>query len=68
MKYLVEYDDITGNIQDTTGMLLVIAPIGFAIKAFDKPEKTSDIDKLIKLKGAGFTAEEIIMLLVSNDE
>lgn len=71
MKYLVEYDDTTGYINDAVDFNLVVTTTCMPITPFKLPKSDSnntDIDKLIKLKGAGFTAEEIVMLLATVDE
>jgi len=67
MKILVEYDDATGNIVDGTGTLITCVASAVLYTPVTPP-KSGDVDKLIRLKGAGFTAEEIIMLLASADE
>lgn len=57
MKYL-EYNESTGNIYDSNKLLVCNMPgfTGIEIK------ESSDVDNLIKLKNARFTAEEIIQI------
>lgn len=57
MKYL-EYNESTGEIKDSTGNFVTTLTgfSGIEIK------ESNDVDNLIKLKNAGFTAEEIIQI------
>ena len=56
-KYL-KYDEISGQITDANGSFLHTATgfIGIEIDA----ESISSVDEMIKLKNAGFTAQDII--------
>jgi len=54
----LNYDPATGNITDGKGTMVTNMP-GFVPVAV---EEKSGVDDLIKLKNAGFTAEEIIAL------
>lgn len=57
MKYL-EYDELTGDIRDATGLLVTTM---HSFKGIEIKESSS-VDDLCKLKNAGFTAEEMIDL------
>jgi len=56
-KYL-RFDESTGNITDANGMFVYCAPFN-TFKALEI-SKSSNVDDLIKLKNAGFTASEIV--------
>ncbi len=62
MKYL-NYDQITGNITDNNGALVAVFT-GFV--PVEVESKTSTVDDIIKLKNAGFTAEDIIAIKKAN--
>lgn len=57
MKYL-EYDEITGIIKDGGG-LTVTTSLGYSGIEIEK-ETISTTEEMIKLKNAGFTAQDII--------
>jgi hypothetical protein len=57
-KQYLEYDPTVGTIVDSTGTLVYTMPGFSAIQL----EDNSTIDDVIKLKNAGFTAEEIIAM------
>lgn len=58
MKYL-KFDESTGNIYDAAGAIVSCVPVG-CYKGIEHKEDQSMIDGLIKLKNAGFSAQEII--------
>ena len=57
MKYL-KYEPSTGNITDANGTLVSTMPGFIPIEV----EQSTGVDDIIKLKNAGFTAEEIIAI------
>lgn len=60
MKAIFEYDRNTGMVTDSVGITFCM--LGFVPFEDDDASKTTDIDGMIKLKNAGFTAEEIIAM------
>ena len=58
-KYYLEYDPASGVILDNTGCLVSTNP-GF--KPVQLETNGGGTENIIKLKDAGFTAEEIIQL------
>lgn len=59
MKVIFEYNSGTGEIKDSAGVsIFMIGMTPFTSE--DKEAQSTDIDGMIKLKNAGFTAEEII--------
>lgn len=62
MKAIFEYEKVSGAITDSTGIVVYMA----GMIPFEDEEKeasqSNDIDGMIKLKNAGFTAEEIIAM------
>ena len=65
MKSLVFYDKETGNVEDCNGMYIATGPIGMHV-ATSSPglndKNPSNVEAIIKLKSAGFTAEDIIKM------
>lgn len=64
MKYLVEYDSVTGNITDSKGFILIGAGVGMIVEPF-KPQTEqpkTNIDDIIKLKASGFTADDVVKM------
>jgi len=62
-KAYLQYDVGTGQILDAGGVL-VSTLMGFSPVYID--EKSSGVDDIIKLKNAGFTAEDIIAIKKAN--
>ena len=63
-QYL-RYNPVNGDIYDKNNAL-VTSMLGYdPIEIDSKPESTS-IDNMIKLKNAGFTAEEVINITKAN--
>lgn len=60
----LKYDTITGNIYDAKGAL-VTTVVGFTPIEIEGTKSTT-IDDMIKLKNAGFTAEEVIAIQKAN--
>ena len=60
MKVIVEYNAVTGEIKDAAGGAVFLC----GMIPFDEIEQAqvNDIDGMIKLKNAGFTADEIIAM------
>lgn len=58
-KHYLEYDPVSGNITDDNGSLIASHPAFIPVKVETGSDGTENI---IKLKDAGFTAEEIILL------
>ena len=61
MKVIIEYDPVTGQLSDKNGVMIATwmglqaddaAVVGTAV----------DTEKLVKLKNAGFTADELVEL------
>ena len=58
MKVVVEYNAETGEIKDAVGMYVGSF---FGLESFEIP-KESNVRDLIKLKEAGFTAEDLVQM------
>ena len=58
MKIIVDYDKETGNVVFEDGFLFAIGNYNVDYKE----ASSGDVDKLVKLKNAGFTVDEIIEL------
>ena len=59
MKALFKYNSATGEIEDCNGLSAFMT----GMVPFDNEEnQVTDIDGMIKLKNAGFTADEIIAM------
>lgn len=58
-KIVIEYDETTGNMVDASGMC-----IGnwTEVKPFDEIDRQSTVRDLIKLKDAGFSADDIVTM------
>ena len=56
MKVILNYDELTGNITDSKGVYLFM----YGGLSYDSVDDMTSIDEMIKLKNAGFTAQEII--------
>lgn len=64
-QYL-RYNPVNGDIYDKNNALVTTSMLGYdPIEIDSKPESTS-IDNMIKLKNAGFTAEEVINITKAN--
>jgi hypothetical protein len=59
MKIQLDYDEVTGNVSCETGF---IASFPHLSQYEVKQESASNVSDLVKLKDAGFSAEEIIFL------
>jgi hypothetical protein len=60
MRFTVDYNKDTGELRDANGFLLNIGP-GLEIASFED-EKKESTSNLVKLKDAGFTADEIMQM------
>lgn len=60
-KIVLEYDDSTGFVYDSTGLYI---GTNLSLKPFDATDEKASvpIDDLVKLRNAGFTTDEIIEL------
>lgn len=69
MNIQLMYDPITGNITDSTGMFVAtflgLTHCEVQEPNFEASSSNNEVDSIIKLKSAGFTAEEIIKLNAS---
>jgi len=61
MKYL-NYDQVNGHVTDKSGALIITYVGAIPVEI----EKSSTVDDIIKLKNAGFTAEDIIAIKKAN--
>jgi len=61
MKYL-NYDQTSGQVTDKSGTLITTYIGATPVEI----EKSSTVDDIIKLKNAGFTAEDIIAIKKAN--
>jgi len=61
-KYL-NYDLITGNVTDASGILIICYPSALPVEV---ESKGTSIDDMIKLKNSGFTSEEVISIKKAN--
>lgn len=60
MKVIFEYDPSTGNLTDRDGCVYTV---GMNMNHFGDPaEQGTTVRDLIKLKEAGFSAEEIVQM------
>ena len=59
MKVVVEYDPVTGTISDNEGTYI---GCWVGLKHFEEGLSNSGVEVLIKLKDAGYTAEEVVQL------
>ena len=59
MKVIVEYDQVTGEIKDKSGMTI---GSWFELEHFGSPDEPNKVRDIIKLKDAGFTAEDIVTM------
>lgn len=59
MKAIFDYDPVTGMIIDKQNVC--VGTYAGAIP-FDEEKQSSGVDDIIKLKNAGFTAEDIIAI------
>lgn len=62
MRHLVYYDDVSGNIEDSTGYFICAVLAGCNVPNPVKENTGTDIDSLIKLKASGFTADDLIKM------
>ena len=59
-KVLLNYNEATGQMSTDSGMLVGAPWLGLDVyEGADKPK----VDDIVKLKEAGFTAEEIVMMV-----
>jgi hypothetical protein len=63
MKAIFEYCKETGEIKDKNGLaIFLMGAEPFEPESGAPKESSSTIDGILKLKSAGFTAEEIILM------
>lgn len=58
----IKYDEITGNVYDTTGAMVCTMPIGLFFPDEVSINSKSPVEEMAKLKGSGFTADEIMQM------
>ena len=58
MKVIFDYNEATGFITGKNGMTVYM----MGMLPFESEPQSSKVDDLVKLKAAGFTAEEIVLL------
>lgn len=61
MKIALNYDVNTGQITDDSG-IIIISYMGLQNNEIKESKVSTNVTDLVKLKDAGFTAEEIISL------
>jgi hypothetical protein len=59
-KIILEYNESTGQITDALGVMPVL---WIGLKGFESETSKLSVSSVVKLKEAGFTAEEIVELI-----